>query len=784
MKRKIVTLLLILVMLSSIFGAGYAHDFITSGSGDFAGALGTTVESNGNIIYVKASATGENNGTDWNNAYTDLQSALQEATSGKQIWVAAGTYKPTSGNERTAVFGLVAGVAVYGGFVGTESDLSQRNWQANDSILSGDIGTEDNNLDNVYQVVKSPHNASQTTILDGFTITKGYADGLYYDSQGGGMFCLGSPTLNNLIFDSNTAVGSYSDSGGGGVYIFGSPVLNNVKFINNTFTGSMGRGGGGMHVHGAWSPTLNGVTFLNNSTSRSGGGIFARDGITLNLNNVVFQGNQAQGQGGGIYSYISTLNMKNVKFLGNSSGSHGGGIFNKGGITTIVNALFSGNASTGSGTYGGGINVDGGSVELANATFSANSSGHIGGAVMVQSGSLKLTNSILWNNSATPGYQDIYSTSAGTATVTYSTLNTFRSNITAGDGCIEDDPLFVNAAGGDFHLQSGSPCIDAGTNKPYESGGIAEGITTDLGGNMRIINVRVDMGPYEYGVALTTYTVTVSAYPTEGGTVEGGGTFDVGDEVTVTATPNEGYRFVNWTDDGNNDVPVSTDAIYKFDMPAKNVNYTANFEEILPETYTVTVSANPAEGGEVTGDGSFNAGEEVTVTATPKEGYRFVNWTDDDDEGAIVSTVANYTFEMPANDLNYTANFEVEEIQPETYTVTVSAAPPKGGTVEGGGTFDVGDEVTVTATPNEGYRFVSWTENGKVVSLEAEYTFDMSEADRTLVAKFEAESKGKPDKPEKPDKPDEPGKPDKPEKPDKPVEPEKPDKPEKPVKDK
>ena len=77
--------------------------------------------------YVNASATGSNNGTSWANAYTDLQSALvNKAQSGDQVWVEQGTYKPTSGTDRTASFNIPDGVAVYGGFAGTETQLTQR----------------------------------------------------------------------------------------------------------------------------------------------------------------------------------------------------------------------------------------------------------------------------------------------------------------------------------------------------------------------------------------------------------------------------------------------------------------------------------------------------------------------------------------------------------------------------------------------------------------------------------------------------------------------------------
>lgn len=81
--------------------------------------------------HVKYSATGANNGTSWANAYTSLQTALTDAQAGDQIWVAAGTYKPTTGTDQSISFQLRNGVAVYGGFAGTETNLSQRNISVN-----------------------------------------------------------------------------------------------------------------------------------------------------------------------------------------------------------------------------------------------------------------------------------------------------------------------------------------------------------------------------------------------------------------------------------------------------------------------------------------------------------------------------------------------------------------------------------------------------------------------------------------------------------------------------
>ena len=98
-------------------------------------------------IYVSATAVGENNGSSWANAYTDLQAALIRSNPGDSLFVAAGTYKPTTGTSRAATFNIPAGVLVYGGFAGNEANLAARDLSAgNETILSGDLGTTINTL--------------------------------------------------------------------------------------------------------------------------------------------------------------------------------------------------------------------------------------------------------------------------------------------------------------------------------------------------------------------------------------------------------------------------------------------------------------------------------------------------------------------------------------------------------------------------------------------------------------------------------------------------------------
>ena len=227
------------------------------------------------------------------------------------------------------------------------------------------------------------------------------------------------------------------------------------------------------------------------------------------------------------------------------------------------------------------------------------------------------------------------------------------------------------------------------------------------------------------GGGTTYYNINVSANPSNGGTVTGGGSYQQGQSCTVSATANTGYNFTNWTENGN---VVSTNASYNFTVNS-NRTLVANFTTI-PQTYTISVSSNPSNGGTVTGGGTYQQGQSCTVSATVNTGYNFTNWMEN---GNVVSTNASYSFTVNAN-RTLVANFTAI---PQTYTISVTANPSNGGTVTGGGTYQQGQSCTVTATANTGYNFTNWTENGSVVSTNASYNFTVN-SNRTLVANFTA----------------------------------------------
>ncbi len=158
----------------------------------------------------------------------------------------------------------------------------------------------------------------------------------------------------------------------------------------------------------------------------------------------------------------------------------------------------------------------------------------------------------------------------------------------------------------------------------------------------------------------TQHTVTVAADDNNKGTVAGDGSYCENSEVTVTATPNAGYNFVNWTDNNNSNAEVSTNASYTFTLTA-NVSYRANFAAC--EGAAVTVNRNNNDYGTVTGEGSYCAGAQVDLEAIPESGYRFVNWTvtsGSADINDVNSASAHFTMSDPAAAVTVQANFEVD----------------------------------------------------------------------------------------------------------------------------
>ena len=221
-------------------------------------------------------------------------------------------------------------------------------------------------------------------------------------------------------------------------------------------------------------------------------------------------------------------------------------------------------------------------------------------------------------------------------------------------------------------------------------------------------------------LGFSSLLVTATVSPEGAGSVTGSGAYEIGDTCTLVAAPSsDAFVFSNWTENGE---VVSTDAQYTFTVTG-NHHLVANFIQVI---FDITATANPEEGGTISGTGSYQEGQTCTLTATANEDYAFVKWTENDEE---VSNEASYAFTVTGN-RNLVANFRyiISEI-------TASANPEEGGTISGTGSYQEGQTCTLTATPNEGYVFVNWTEDGEEVSTDASYAFTVT-GYRNLVANF------------------------------------------------
>ena len=239
-----------------------------------------------NILYVNEKATGNNSGVSWSNAMRSVKEALNSTCPGvTQIWVAKGTYKPTTNNSRDSSFVMKNNLAIYGGFAGTETALSQRNIRINPTILSGDIGIANSNADNSYNVVRNISNGlNNTAILDGFIVTGGNGNGAGFGSYGAGVINVNSTAsfFNCSIIANNASI--Y----GGGMYNNGtSPIV-----VNSVFAGNTALYGGGLYNESAATKLIN-CSFSGNLATVEGGAISTYGAVVPEITNSILWGNSS-----------------------------------------------------------------------------------------------------------------------------------------------------------------------------------------------------------------------------------------------------------------------------------------------------------------------------------------------------------------------------------------------------------------------------------------------------------------------------------------------------------
>ncbi len=336
---------------------------------------------------------------------------------------------------------------------------------------------------------------SAASIVEGFTITGGSVTGT---ELGGGVRCAGSsaPTFVGCVISGNTTEqerggglaclassptlidctisGNTAGSDGGGVHCFQSaPLLSGCVISGNSASAS----GGGLYCYQS-SPTLTQCTFSDNVAAEWGGGLRCAGASSPALEGCTISNNAADG-GAGLSCWSAcapTLTACTIQH--NSAVASGGGIHSHSSSPTASNCIISGNVAA---IGAGAACSDASSTTLINCSIADNPASDQGGGIDCRDSAIAVTNTILWNN--TPSQIEV---SQSTFDVLYCDVEGGWVGATN----IDEDPLFVDAVGGDYHLGDGSPCIDAGTSAG------APGV--DFEGDSRPMGAGHDIGADEY----------------------------------------------------------------------------------------------------------------------------------------------------------------------------------------------------------------------------------------------------------------------------------------------
>ncbi|RZJ67384.1 MAG: hypothetical protein EOO45_15505 [Flavobacterium sp.] len=421
--------------------------------------------------YVNASATGQNNGLSWENAFTSLQSALSVAIPNDKIWVATGVYKASATDNRSTSFVMKNGVSVYGGFNGTETTLDQRNIATAPTTLSGDIGEPGTNNDNTYKIVRVQNFTTGFT-LDGFIISNGY-DGTA-SGKGAGLYmtnCQGGINIRNCVFYNN-----YAYHSGGGLLIDQSSVtFENCDFLyNSTFN----YGGGAIYSANASGSNISLIACKFTGNSARQGAVINFDGTSLIMDrNIVSSNTTSSG------SIIAVNDADDFK---------------------VLNSLIVGNLTTsnsGSSVISSYTSSQDASVINTTVCHNRNSSTlQLWDEPINQAnGAMYIHNSIVYGNSTTP---QNYQIDTGNNVRNCILEGTYPASTTNNINNIFAAPQFVSpatlaaapfdASGYDYSLLETSLGVNTGNNSL-----IPTAYMLDCAGTERIQGTVVDRGAYE-----------------------------------------------------------------------------------------------------------------------------------------------------------------------------------------------------------------------------------------------------------------------------------------------
>jgi len=420
--------------------------------------------------YVNQSNPSPSTGLSWATAYQNIYPALINGNC-TEVWVAKGSYV-TNNLLNVSAFNIPPGKQLLGGFAGTETALSQRILAGNETVLDGQ---------GLYRVVAMDAtgagvNIGASTILDGFTITGGSANGVGLQQYGGGLICNGnsgyfcSPTLAHLVFKNNTAVfggalmnvgtnggvssprlvsvtfsGNHASSNGGAVYDAGAAGVSSPVFSDVVFSGNSAAGNGGAMVNdggsGGFSRVSVEATAFNDNSATYGGAVFDLD-ASASFFDVAFTGNSAATNGGALYNYdnagAQSLQFASASFFGNSASGQGGAIVAGDHSTWLLDHVsFLDNTLAANPAYGGAISAGGGVIVIRDALFVRNGGANVyGGAVYSYAPTLSIAQSAFVGNSALFGGALVATGFSAAGASTTVTDSTFRKNTAAVGGAI------------------------------------------------------------------------------------------------------------------------------------------------------------------------------------------------------------------------------------------------------------------------------------------------------------------------------------------------------------
>lgn len=245
---------------------------------------------------------------------------------------------------------------------------------------------------------------------------------------------------------------------------------------------------------------------------------------------------------------------------------------------------------------------------------------------------------------------------------------------------------------------------------------------------------------------MTKYAVTVSADPAAGAaSLSGAGKYTAGSAITISQTAQADYQFEYWTLNG---VEWATTASFQYTVGDSAAHFVAHYTSTTPQTpeeqqVGIIVSADPAEGGTVSGTGVYTSGSYATISATANSnyGWSFDYWNKD---GAYYGSAATFSYQVGTEPAEFVAHFSYTEFDPMTptepiakYRVYTSAMPSGAATTSGDGAYNLGSTVNIKATTQSGWQFVHWTLNGHVYSNALSFNYTVGDSVAYFVAVYE-----------------------------------------------